>query len=480
MSSRARAALPWSWPAGRPLAADARLLAWAAVAALIGAVGWTVLAYSTSLKVAIAAPIALAVVVLVVWRPISGVYLGLLCVPLERVGFASGGAQVTPSKALFVLVGLVAVGRLLVDPAARTVHAAHYWFAGLVLVMAVGISVTQDPTTTVKIVIQWAAYLAMSMLVASASLKQLHRIAGCLAFSGAVLGVIAAVTSKPQEVISGGQAATNRAQAGFEHPAVLAFFLVLALAPGLAFAFKSRPSLRGPLLIGAGMTIAGILLSLTRSAILGAAASLAIMLWWRPFRRLALVLLTAILLFGIFNLQAIQRSPEVRVIGQRLQSVTDTTATQDNERVLIWSKTPAIIADHPFIGIGAGDFVNVSPSYGIVDAGGLPFIHAHDVLLTIAAESGLIGLALFVAFLISLAVPAVRVIASRRQAPAFPYAISFAAALAGLMVCGVADHPPATLVIMAVFMLEVGAFIAAQRLVDAAPPAADAAGGPAS
>ena len=44
--------------------------------------------------------------------------------------------------------------------------------------------------------------------------------------AGGILGAIAATTSGEQTLVDGGDAATGRAQAGFDHPAVLAFFLV--------------------------------------------------------------------------------------------------------------------------------------------------------------------------------------------------------------------------------------------------------------
>lgn len=443
---------------------DGRVVAAAAVGSLLVAVVWTLIAYFASPLLGIAAIAGVVAITAVAWQPMSGVYLGLLAVPLERLGFASGGSAVTPAKALFLVTGIIVFGRLLFATERRSSHPAFGAFGCLLVVMALGLLITPDSFTTLKIVVQWAAYLAMAMYVAHSGEQQLRRLSACLAVSGAILGAITLVTAKPQSVSGGGQAATNRAEASFEHPALLAFFLVLTLGPTIALAFKARPIARGLLLAAAALITAGILLSLTRGAILGAIVALLLLLLWAPFRRLAGGLVLLALIFGAVNFSTLQHSTEVQVIGARLQSVTNTQASSSNQRVLIWAKTPAIIAQHPFLGIGAGAFPTVSPSYGIVDVGGIPFDHAHDIFLTIGAEEGLLGLALFIAFIGALATTAVRLVARHKSAPQFPFALGFAASLAGILVCGITDYPPVMLVLMAVMMLGVGAFVAASRL----------------
>lgn len=441
----------------------------AGVLALVAAVAWTYLAYRTSPAKAAVAPVGAVLVGAVAWRPMIGVYLGLLCVPLERLAFASAGADITPAKALFFLAGMLALARLMVAESGRRPHVAFAPFAGLLVVMTLGLFVSDEPFATLKIVVQWTAYLGLAMLVATASERELRAVLACLAISGAIVGVIAVTTAGPQEVTASGQAATGRAQAGFAHPAILAFFLVLAFAPTLGLAFRVPPVWRLPLAGAAAVTLAGIMLSLTRGGIVGVAGSMVVMLWWSQFRRVAAAILVVMAIFTAFNLGAIQQSQQLQVIGERLQSVTETRATANNQRALIWSKTPAIIADNPFIGVGAGGFRNVSPAYGIVGGRGLPFVHAHNIFLTVAAESGIIGLALLLAFFGALAASAVRLIASFRKSPVYPLGLSLAAGLAGLIVCSIADYPWATLVIFAVFMVEVGAFIAATRLAGAGP-----------
>lgn len=448
----------------------------ALIAAVLAAAAiWTVLAYLLSPLIAFALPFALVLTFVIVRRPVVGIYLAFLTIPLERMGFAAGDAAVTPAKALLVLTGGAAAAHLAMNPASRRIHLAHAAFAGLLFVMAIGLAIAPEPFTTLKIVVQWTAYLAISMYVLTLEREQLLRILTCLAIAGGILGAVAALTAEPQSVSAGGQAATGRAEGSFQHPAILAFFLVLAFPPAIALGLRATTWLRPLLFASAALCIAGITLSLTRGAILAAGLSLLIMLAWPAFRRVAAALILVLVLLAAFNWDSIQGSQEYKVIGTRLQTITETRASKANQRTTIWSKTPGIIADNPFIGVGAGNYGEVSTSYGIADYGGRPFVHAHNIFLTVAAEMGIAGLGLFLVFVGAVAATALSVLRRGRGSPDFPFALAVFAALAGLFLNGLTDYPPSILVIMAVIVIEVGVFIAfARRALD---PAAVRAGG---
>ena len=431
------------------------------LAAAGAAAAWTVLAYLTSPLVAVALPAAAVVAFLIARRPITGVYLAILAIPLERLGFAAGAADVTPAKALLVLTGAAAVGHLAMNPGARRLHLAHAAFGGLLVIMAIGLTIAPEPFTTLKIVVQWAAYLAISMYLLTVDRDQLLRVLTCIAIAGGILGAVAALSTDAQSV--SGQAATGRAEGSFQHPAILAFFLVLALPPAIALAFRGKTWMRPVLIVAAGLCVAGITLSLTRGAILAAGLSLIVMLAWPQFRRVAGALLVVLIILAAFNWDAISGSRQFEVIGSRLQTITETRASQDNQRINIWRKTPAMIADNPFIGVGAGNYGELSPSYGITGYGGRAFVHAHNVLLTIGAEMGLIGLGLFLVFVGAVVATALGVLRLGRGSPDFPFALALFAGLAGLFFNSMTDYPPSVLVIMAVVMIEVGAFIALAR-----------------
>ena len=85
---------------------------------------------------------------------------------------------------------------------------------------------------------------------------------------------------------------------------------------------------------------------------------------------------------------------------ERLTSIFELTDSSQGLRVGIWVSTIAMIADHPFIGIGWGAFLSVYPHYDYYLKGANVLIyHAHNIYLHYAAEIGIVGaMAFFWAF----------------------------------------------------------------------------------
>jgi O-antigen ligase len=437
------------------------LLAASAVAAAL----LTFVAYYTAPAAALGLPAIAAIVALVFWRPMAGVYLAVLAIPLERVAVPAGAAELTPAKGLLLLVAAAATVRWVMSGSITPIRRVWIPFAGLLLVMAIGITFAEDPFVVAKLTLQWTAFLIVAILIGTANRQQLERIFMALALTGGILGAVAVTTAGEQVLVAGGQAATGRAQAGFDHPAVLAFVLVLAFPPAVALTLHGRDlALRPVWAVCAGLAVAGVAFSLTRGAILALALSLLVLLLLPTFRRWAVVALVGLALFGIFNARAIENSPQLEVIGQRLSTITQTEATASNQRPYIWSKTPSLIADHPIFGVGAGNFPVWAPRYAIVGYGGSPFVHAHNVPLTVAAENGIIGLALLLTFGIAVVVVGVRAILRGGHSPHYPFAVAAAASVAAAFFTGMLDNPAATVVIMGAILIVIGCLVAAERL----------------
>jgi O-antigen ligase len=420
----------------------------------------TEIAYAISPIVALGLPLATAAAIYFFYKPMVGVYVAVLGVPAEAQNLSFGSFGLTPTKAILLLVGGVVLLRFLMSGHIRRIHPAYTAFLLGQVVTILGLLVARDTFVVIKIWITWSAFLAVSMLVASAEVRQIKIIFYCLCVAGTVLALESIAHGTSQTLVNGGRAATDRAQGSFTHPAQLAFWLLLSISPTLILAMIVRPGLR-PLVLGAAaLSIAGLLLTLTRGAVVGFAGSLLVLVFWRPFRRFALALLAIAVVYTAVNFNAIAHSREISVVSTRLSTVAE-GASAGGERLLIWKTTPSIIAAHPLLGVGAGNFYTVSLEYGLSEDG-LPFEHAHDLALTVAAERGLVALGLLIWFLAAVAKTGIDALRDRAS-ELYPYALGLCAALFGLFIDSFVDYPPSQDAVMGTLMIVVGALIALER-----------------
>lgn len=446
-----------------------RALGWTAggLAICVIALVDTAIAYMVSPAVALALPLVVAATVYFFYRPMVGVYAAILFVPAEAQNLSFGSFGLTPTKAVLLLVGAVVIVRFLMVGHAGRVHSGFIAFMIAQVITILGLLIAKETFVVLKLFATWSAFLAVSMLVASAEVRQIKTILYCMCAAGAILAIESIAHGTHQTLVNGGSAATNRAQGSFTHPAQLAFWLVLATSPALVMTMAGRPLAR-PLLLGAAaLAIAGLLLTLTRGGIIGFASSLIVLLLWRPFRRAAVTLLLIGGIFTAINLGAISRSREISVVTTRLSTVSQGAQT-GGKRIQIWSITPRIIADHPLLGVGAGNFKEVSLEYGLSEDG-QPFEHAHNLALTIAAERGLGALAALFWFLLAVGRTAFDAL-RRPSSELYPYAVALCAALFGILVNSLVDYPPGQDAVMATMMIEVGALIALERHMRAERP----------
>ncbi len=441
-------------------------LGWSASAVGVALLGGAqaLLLYQAGPAPAMALPAAAAVVAAAIWRPMYGVYLAILAVPLEVLDLRFGGdAGLSPAEGLLLLSAAAGLPRLL-RRQARAPAAPHLWFAGFLVLASLGIFFAEDAFTVGKIVVIWSAFLAVSIFVASGSREELERVLACVAVAGGALGLVAILGTGEQELQSGGTVASNRAEGTFTHPNVLAFNLLLAIPAALVLALEARrPAIRVICLVAAGLAIAGLMLTLSRGGLVGGVISLLVLLAWPRFRRYAFALLTVLALFALFNLNSLQDTSTVSLVGKRIATLATSEGQQGGRRLDIWSDTPRMVIDRPFLGVGEGNYPNVSPDYGIRDIGGLPFDHAHNIALTIVAETGLIGLLLFGGFAVAVGRMGAQALRGRRPG-IYPPALAVVAALTGLLVTSIGEYPPRTNVVMALILIEVGVLAGYNRL----------------
>lgn len=423
------------------LARQLGLAAWAAAGAAL-CVAALALGDATHPLVPLGLMAGAGVVVLAALRPFAALLLGVGLLPLELFALPTGQIDLTPSQGVFIVTALVWVGRRMVATEAPWTPSPITRPLGLLLLANVpGLAVAPDPATALRVIFVWVTlFFLAQMVIAEAGPHGVRQLLGVLAASAAVIGVVAMATSSGPQLSDLGDTAAGRAVGSFDDPNILATCLALALPGALAYALIGPATLRPFALVAFGLIFGGLALSLSRSGFLAAAAGLAVMLRWRPVRRTALV--AALLVGALAALQALPASAaeQVDVIFKRIESVKYSGANQSEQRGLMYRTTPRIFLDHWATGVGQNQFPEIGPEYGLIDpVSGGAFQHSHNILLTIAAELGILGLVALVWLVVAL-VRALRPACAPRAGPRQGLGIAVAAALFALVVQGMLDY----------------------------------------
>lgn len=164
----------------------------------------------------------------------------------------------------------------------------------------------------------------------------------------------------------------------------------------------------------AGLLILGVLLSWSRGAWLGFAASgvaLAFALPRKLWRSLAL-LTTLIAIVGVLWFTGRLPTAIVERVNSAVTEmvaspdVRGVTVTNTNyaivERLAHWQAAFNMARAHPWLGVGLGNYEAAYPQFRLL-AWPLPLGHAHNMYLNMLGETGLVGLMSYVALWLSIA-----------------------------------------------------------------------------
>lgn len=167
-----------------------------------------------------------------------------------------------------------------------------------------------------------------------------------------------------------------------ENPNVLAGYLDVCICLALGLLAKvSGISQRLAIILAIAMLAACLAMTYARGAFLTIVIVVVIYGVIQDWRAVLLfVLITACILYCD------------AAFVNRLLSIFTGADSSEWLRVGIWISTFAMIADHPFIGIGWGAFKSVYPNYDYYLKGAdVEIFHAHNIFLHQAAEVGIIG-----------------------------------------------------------------------------------------
>jgi O-antigen ligase len=174
--------------------------------------------------------------------------------------------------------------------------------------------------------------------------------------------------------------------------AYLSVLLVIAFAVLMARPGRRRTWLAGAALASGGV---GLALTLSRGGMLGAGAGVAVFVLLATRRRL--------LRIGPLLLAGALAAALAAVFGGELLARSSDLGGDGNGRVPLMVIAARMILSHPLVGVGANNFVAALPEFTTPEFS-LTWIYVvHNYYLQVAAELGLLGLTLFVAFLASVA-----------------------------------------------------------------------------
>ncbi|HLB12883.1 MAG TPA: O-antigen ligase family protein, partial [Dehalococcoidia bacterium] len=298
------------------------------------------------------------------------------------------------------------------------------WPLGLFMAsMALSLTNSSSLGLGLKELAKWLEFLAVLLLVGNTVRER----GQALLIVGAVLaaGALAGLHGWYQFALRDGPASFLvadtflRAYGFYGQPNPYAGYLLSVLPLALALllvAGREALPIRG-LLSAFGIQAAALLMTLSRGGFLGLAGAsvlIAVLRGWVSRRILLAALVAGLLLalglsyglvpvpgaeeggpldeFGVFDPRGIRASPQNWSVV---------------ERMALWYSAWNIWQDHPWLGIGIGNFKEAYPDYAL-PGWELGQEHAHNYYLNILTETGVVGLTAYLVFLGSLFLYAAR------------------------------------------------------------------------
>jgi putative inorganic carbon (hco3(-)) transporter len=403
--------------------------------------------------------------------PRWGVLAVFATFPIGSLGVPAGGFDLEISQvAVLGIAAVVVMGRLASGrtPLPWPVH--MWWLLALIAWTLIGLPSAVDQDLAVKQIAALVLGALFTCVVVSTcrTLRDVHVILIGFIAIAVVIGLSAFAQGSNFESTFGGARVQGRAVGSFDHSnqlgslSAMTSLIAIALVAG---ARTGRARWAGVLAIL--VLLGGQALTLSRGAWIGTMVGIAFLAFVLPHARRALVMIS-IPLFSIGVAIAILApdNTQVQVIQQRFESLTVRSPYDD--RSAIWAEAQREVLDDPVTGQGAGGF----PAASTRSASGASTVfayHAHNILLTWAAEAGLPAVALLVGFAFFLGVSASR--ARRRADGDSEGDIEYGALVAGLMAAllallaqGVVDYTLRNAVIFFAVMTVIGCLLASIRL----------------
>lgn len=391
-----------------------------------------------------------AVAVVAIANPRWTLYAALVAIPLERVALVPGSV-LTPTESL---MALLAVGSVVSSGAGERRgflggSAAVGAFGVFLVATAVSALFAVDPLAAAKVAFMTTVlFLVLRFVVVEGDAAMVHGILIAVTAAAAIVSFLVLTGFGGSSQTYSGVQVLSRKEGVFAHPNTLATFYGMALPCAVVLALTGAGRRRA-VGVGAVLLLAiGLLSTFSRGGLLAAGASALVLCAMRSFRT-AVVLAVALVVFVVSTgAHPLGDAAYLDVVSERVATIRDASAG-DDPRVGIWRGSLEMVGDRPVLGVGPGSFQVAAPAYGLYYPLGTDVLlvpsHAHDLLLNVSVERGLIaGLAFlcFLAFIAGRCLTAVR--RAGRHLEARASAVGVSAALAAFVTQGVVDYTFAT------------------------------------
>jgi putative inorganic carbon (HCO3(-)) transporter len=377
---------------------------WGLALTMAGAAGAVGLLAGSDPRLAIAASLGIAFVVLTMADLTAGVASFAALSTVDFASSASGAFSITKLFGLLLAASWLAV--ITTRPTARQdflrIHPYISALVGLFLAWAmVSFLWAEDPGESFASVQRWALNIVLLLIVFTAVQKKSDAFAVGYGFLAGAVGVaIYGLISPPNP------AAEGRLEGGSLDPNQLAAVCVagIILGLGLAVAAKGRPVARGAALVGVAFCTVTTMLTASRGGLIALSVALIATIIFVKRWRVQAIIAAVVIAFAGYYYFATLASPEAR---DRVLSTT-----QGQERVLegrttIWHVGWRTFTANPVIGVGDGNF-GVSFRHYLLEPGAVGRSDqvfkqtvAHNSYLQVGAELGVVGASLFIGVLLS-------------------------------------------------------------------------------
>lgn len=341
------------------------------------------------------------------------------------------------------VVVLVAWQRLLSGRAPLRWHPSARWAVALAVLAVVSAVTALDVVVAVRQVVALvvAVLLALAVNAACARGDDLRRLVMLLALVGTGVALYSLGQSgEIQAVAANAGAVDNRAVGIFSSPNELGMFSGMLALVGIALAVGA--SNRAERIVGAVCalaSVAALTVSLSRGGWIGAALAVVLLAILSARARRTLVVVLVIAAVGT-PLVLARTAPQLwDVVTERAATIFDPAANPDDARPLIYQEAGRQAFQRPFTGQGPGNYP-IAAQTAESAAPAVHALHAHNVLLDAAAETGIPGAAALVGLTLSVTW---RVLRARTRLPArdADLMIGLACTLVVMVGQGLVDFP---------------------------------------